>query len=98
VDWEGERYNDAKLVVEWKSNAGTSLWQSTALSSYTSTDSVYHAAMAFDVRDVPDFEHGGKFTAYIWNSGLDSMHCSEAKFRQFTSNELRYGLFERIKK
>lgn len=98
VDLEGERYNDAKLVVEWKSNAGTSLWQSTALSSYTSTDSVYHAAMAFDVRDVPDFEHGGKFTAYIWNSGLDSMHCSEAKFRQFTSNELRYGLFERIKK
>lgn len=98
VDWEGERYNDVMLVVEWKSITESSLWQSTSLSGFTSTDSLYRVAMAFNLRDMPHFDQGGQFSAYIWNKGLDSLHCNAAHFRQIPANELRYGLFLRIKK
>ena len=98
VDWKGERYNDGMLVVEWTSSAGSTLWQSTSLSGFTSTDSLYTVAMAFDLRDMPDFHQGGQFSAYIWNKGLDPLLCGRTDFDQIPASELRYGLFQRIKK
>jgi len=96
--WIGERYNSGMLVVEWKSSTDESLWKSSALSPFTTVDSVYTSGMAFDLRDLPDFDKGGTITAYVWNKGLDSIGFEAVEFEQVPSNKLRYGLFRRIKK
>ncbi len=97
IQWAGGLENSALLVVDWKSNHGESLWQASELNAFITENAFQIASMGFDLRDMPDFEFGGKFSVYVWNRDLDSIEVLEPEIEQFRSNRLRYGLFKRIK-
>lgn len=96
--WKGKRRNDAKLVVDWRSHSGASLWQSADLAMFTAADSLQLTAMAFDLRDLPGYKEGGEFSAYVWNKSLDNIQIQKVVLKEFPSNPFRYGLFRRITK
>jgi hypothetical protein len=84
------------MVVDWKSNREDSLWQASEMKKFITENENQMTSMSFDFRDMPGFEFGGQFSAYVWNRGLDSIDVLAFKIEQFPANRLRYGLFKRI--
>ena len=96
INWAGQLENRALMVVDWKSNHNDSLWQASELTEFITENQFQLASMSFDLRDMPGFEFGGEFSAYVWNRGLDSIDVLALEIEQYPSNRLRYGLFKRI--